>query len=132
MTFTTYMRRAATVVGGSAVALALAAGSASAHECVNISKQNQAAGVQIVFGDGPDPVWISDGLQKRIDAGVVDLDTGEGFHGLIGIDFDGDGVTDAATFIVGPEGEISEKAQANGSPCHGIVNIEALFSCLGG
>lgn len=129
--FVISIRRVAGAVAGAGALALIAAGPVAAHECFNISKQNQAAGVQIVFGDDG-PVWISDGLQQRIDRGLVDLEDGDGFHGLIGIDFDGDGVTDAATFIVGPEGEISENAQAAGSPCHGIVNLSALFTCLGG
>ena len=82
--------RAGVAVLGAAGLVVASAGIASAHECINISKKNQAAGVQIVFGEGDAPVWVSSGLQKRIDAGLVDLETGDGFHGLIGIDFDGD------------------------------------------
>ncbi|MBM0126409.1 hypothetical protein [Pimelobacter simplex] len=123
--------RAVAVLGTTAVA-ALVAAPASAHECVNISKQNQAAGVQIVFGEGDAPVWISNGLQKRIDAGLVDLETGDGFHGLIGFDFDGDSVADVATYIVGPGGEIPPEAQDNGAPCNGVVNFEAYFDCMAG
>lgn len=121
--------RAAAVLGTTAV-VALVAAPASAHECINISKQNQAAGVQIVFGEGDAPVWISSGLQKRIDAGLVDLETGDGFHGLIGIDFDGDSVADVATYIVGPDGEIPLSAQNSGAPCNGVVNFEAFFACM--
>ena len=125
--------RAATVIGA-AVALSLfAAGTASAHECVNISKKNQAAGVQITFDAETDEVvWISSGLQKRVNAGLVDLDSGEGFHGLIGIDFDGDSVADIATWIVGKDGEVPVVAQQNGAPCNGVVDFEAYFACMGG
>ena len=126
------LSRAAAVLGATAGLVLVSSGVASAHECVNISKQNQAAGVQIVFGEGDAPVWISSGLQKRIDAGLVDLDTGEGFSGLIGFDFDGDKVADVATFIVGPDGEIPRQAQDNGAPCAGVVNFEALFACMDG
>ena len=103
---------------------------ASAHECGNASKPVMA-GVQIVFGDNG-PVWISPGLQGRIDRGLVNLDTGEGFSGLIGIDVDGDAVADFSTYIVGPNDEIPLNAQNNGSPCHGVVHLEDFFAnCLG-
>ncbi|TNM49543.1 hypothetical protein FHP29_01445 [Nocardioides albidus] len=126
------IRPAAAVLGAAAIVL-VGAGAASAHECINISKQNQAAGVQIVFsGDDFSPIWISSGLQKRIDAGLVDLDTGDGFRGLIGIDFDGDSVVDVSSFIVGPDGEIPPKAQHSGAPCNGVVNIQAYFTCMDG
>ncbi len=110
--------------------VALAAGPAVAHQCVNASKKNQAAGVQVVFGDGDDPLWVSRGLQNRINRGIVDLDTGVGFHGLIGIDVTGDGKVDFATYIVGPDSEIPIPAQMNGPGCKGIVNVEQFFSCF--
>lgn len=124
--------RAAAVLGTTAGLVLVTSGVGSAHECINISKKNQAAGVQIVFGEGDAPVWVSAGLQKRIDAGLVDLESGEGFHGLIGFDFDGDSVADVATYIVGPGGEIPKQAQDNGAPCAGVVNFEALFACMPG
>ncbi|MGE9809046.1 hypothetical protein [Janibacter sp. G1551] len=107
--------------------LGLTAGPALAHECVNASKQNQSAGVQLVLGDAG-PVWISQGLQQRIDQGLVDFETGEGFHGLIGFDMDGDAVADLSTWIVGPDGEIPLQAQFNGQPCKGVTNIETYFT----
>lgn len=122
------LQRMGVLVGAGVLAVATA-GPAAAHQCTNPDKK-PAAGVQITFGD-EGPVWISDGLQKRIDAGLVNLEDGEGFHGLIGFDIDGDTVADATIYIVGPDGEISETAQTRGAPCHGIINIEALFSCLG-
>lgn len=123
------LRRAAVLVAVPA-ALTLVAGPAFAHQCVNASKKNQAAGVQIVFGDGDEPLWVSKGLQKRIDAGLVDMETGEGFRGLLGIDVTGDGVVDFATYIVGPGGEIPVPAQMNGADCKGIVNVEQFFGCF--
>lgn len=58
-------------------------------------------------------------------------DTGAGFHGLIGFDFDGDGTVDVQTFIVGPDDEIPELAQFNGPSCHGITNVGIYFTeCL--
>ncbi|NUO60502.1 MAG: hypothetical protein HOV71_28700 [Hamadaea sp.] len=122
------VRRLATVAMGAAVLL-LAAGPAYAHECVNASKKNQAAGVQIVINaDTGEAVWVSNGLQHRIDQGLVNPDTGEGFSGLVGFDLNGDAVADVSTFIVGPEMEIPEQAQFNGPACRGITNIEIFFS----
>ena len=124
------LRRAAVLVA-IPTTLVLAAGPAFAHQCVNASKKNQAAGVQIIFGEGDDPLWVSKGLQKRIDNGVVDLETGEGFHGLVGVDVTGDGKVDFAVYIVGPNDEIPLPAQTNGADCHGIVNVEEFFACFG-
>ncbi len=119
------------LVAATAVGMFVAgSGAAYAHECVNISKKNQSAGVQVVIDANTDEVvWASRGVLKRAEAGLIDFDTGEGFSGLIGLDFDGDGVADVATFIVGPNGEIAEQAQWNGAECSGVVNFEALFSC---
>jgi hypothetical protein len=109
-------------------ALLAAAGPAWAHECVNPDK-NQAAGVQVVIDVNTEEiVWISDGLQQRIEQGLVDPDTGEGFSGLLGFDLDGDGTADLSTFIVGPNMEIPEEAQFNGPACHGITNVEVFFT----
>jgi len=111
-----------------AAALVASAGPAWAHECVNASK-NQASGVQVVIDVNTEEiVWLSHGLQQRIDQGLVDPDTGEGFSGLIGFDLNGDAVADVSTFIVGPEMEIPEEAQFNGPACHGITNIEVFFT----
>ncbi|TWG91494.1 hypothetical protein L615_000800000040 [Nocardioides sp. J9] len=132
MSLITTVARGAGVVGATAGLVLLSSGIASAHECVNASKKNQAAGVQIVFGVDDDIVWVSQGLQKRIDSGKVDLETGEGFHGLIGIDVDGDSVVDFATYIVGPGSEIPLHAQERGARCSGIVNVEDYFACSAG
>jgi len=109
----------------------IAAGPVWAGDCMNANK-NQAAGVQLVIDTNTDEiVWISDGLQHRIDQGLVNPATGEGFHGLLGLDFNGDGVADLTTFIVGPEFRLPEQAQLNGAACHGIISIEAFFTqCL--
>ena len=117
------------LVGAAAVAaIGLGAAPAMAHECVNASKKNQAAGVQIVMDETFSPIWISKGLQQRIDKGLVDLESGEGFHGLMGIDLDGDGAVDVATYFVGPNGEIPQNAQWNGPTCKGIVNFETWLA----
>jgi len=122
-------RRLGTAAAVGAFALLVGAGPAFAHECVNASKQNQAAGVQIVIdANTGEAVWVSNGLAHRIDQGLIDPDTGAGFSGLVGFDLDGDAVADVSTFIVGPEMEIPEQAQFNGPACHGITNIEVFFS----
>lgn len=120
-------RRLAVAAIATPAALVLAAGPANAHECINASKQNQAAGVQLVLNDQDEIVWLTQGLQNRIDRGLVDPSSGEGFHGLIGFDVDGDGAADFATYIVGPEGKIPDQAQENGATCQGIVNIGVWF-----
>jgi len=112
------------VAAGSSIVLAAAP--SLAHECVNASKP-AAAGVQVILG--PDGVeWSTPGLAARFSAGLVDPDTGEGFHGIVGFDFDGDGVVDFSTYIVGPDDEIPELAQMNGPACHGIINLDVYFS----
>jgi hypothetical protein len=126
------LRRAAVTAVAASAAITLSAGPSLAHECVNASK-NGGAGAQIVFSSTGDVEWISQGLQKRIDAGLVDLDSGEGFHGLIGLDMNDDGTADLTTWIVGPDGEVPEKAQYNGPVCKGVTNIDLYFSqCLQG
>ena len=106
----------------------LAAGPVLAGHCTNADK-NAAAGVQAVIDvNSGQIVWISNGLQSRIDQGVVNLATGEGFSGLIGFDLDGDGVVELSTFLVGPNFALPEQAQLNGAPCHGIISIEAFFT----
>ena len=112
------------------VAAVLAAGPAFAGACTNADKP-AAAGVQVTVSFVTGHIIVSDGLQQRIDAGVVDPITFEGFHGLAGFDVTGDDVADLTTFIVGPEFEIPDQAQLNGAACHGIVSIEAFFTeCL--
>lgn len=109
-------------------ALLAAAGPAWAHECVNASK-NQAAGVQIVIDANTGAIaWLSNGLQQRIEQGLVNPDNGEGFSGLLGFDLNGDGTADVSTFIVGPNMEIPGQAQFNGPACHGITNVEVFFT----
>lgn len=109
-----------------ASAIVLAAGPSLAHECVNASKPPEA-GIQVLLG--PEGIeWTTQGVATRIAQGLIDPDTGEGFHGLIGFDFDGDGTVDLQTFIVGPDDEIPELAQFNGPSCHGITNVETYFS----
>ena len=120
----------ATVATG--VTMIVVAAPALAHECMNASKKNQAAGVQLVVDTTTgEIVWTTPGLANRFDRGLVSPD-GEGFHGLVGLDFDGDGVVDVSTYIVGPGDEIPENAQSNGDPCHGVTSIETFFAeCVG-
>ena len=127
------MRRIiASAVAAVALSLVLAT-SALAMDCVNASK-NQAAGVLAVLDFNTFmPVWISDGLQQRIDHGVIDPVTGAGLHGLIGIDLDGDAVADVSTWVgVGPDGtEIPTNAQENGPACRGLTNLFVyLTTCV--
>jgi hypothetical protein len=106
----------------------IAAGPVLAGHCTNADK-NAAAGVQAVIDLNTGAiVWISTGLQQRIDQGLVNPDTGEGFHGLLGFDLDGDAVADLTTFIVTPNFALPEQAQLNGAACHGVVSIEAFFT----
>jgi hypothetical protein len=114
--------------------LALAA-SALATDCINASKSDPAAGAQILFGSDGRILWATPGLGHRFDQGLVDPNTGEGFHGLIAFDFDGDGLADLSTWLgVGPDGEeISDQAQLNGPACRGLTNIGVYVTqCLGG
>lgn len=103
---------------------------AFAHECTNASRNanNPAAGAQLVFGSDDEVLFITDGLLRPVEQGVVDFETGEGFHGLIAFDVDGDGVADAGTWIdVGPDGEIPLQAQFRGPACRGLTNIGIYF-----
>ena len=61
-------------LGGIAAAatIVLTAGPGLAHECINASR-NGAAGAQIILGADDSVLWISNGLQHRIDKGLVDL-----------------------------------------------------------
>jgi hypothetical protein len=111
--------------------IVMTAGAGLAHECTNLDKK-PGAGAQIVFGPTGEVEYMTTGLQNRVNRGMVDLDTGAGFSGLVGLDFDGDGAADATTWIVGPDGEIPEQAQWNGSMCHGVVNMSVVEACLAG
>jgi hypothetical protein len=122
-------RRIAMGALAATAAIVLTAGPSLAHECTNLDKV-AGAGAQLVFGPGDTIEYISTGLQKRIDQGIVDPETGEGFSGLIAFDEDGDGTADFFTYIVGPNDELPDQAQWNGSVCHGVINIEtAMTTC---
>ena len=124
------IRRTAQVALGGAAALVLSAGPSLATECVNASKP-PSAGNQVIIGPSG-VVWSTPGLANRFAQGLVDPDTGEGFHGLVGLDFDGDGTVDFSTYVVGPDDEIPELAQFNGPACSGITNVGIYFTeCVG-
>lgn len=109
-----------------ASAFLLGAAPALATECVNASKP-QAAGIQVLLGPAG-IVWSTPGVATRISQGLINPDTGEGFHGLVAFDFDGDGTIDFSTYVVGPDDEIPELAQFNGPSCHGITNVGIYFT----
>jgi len=104
-----------------------------AHECVNASKSDQQAGAQVLFGPSGEILWATEGALRRIERGLVDPVTGDGFHGLVAFDFDGDGQADVSTwFGVGPDGEIPLRAQLNGPVCRGLTNAGLYFEqCVG-
>ena len=124
--------RRVAAVGGGLLASLLIASSALAHECTNASKP-PAAGDQIVFAaDFETVLYMTPGLMQRFERGVVDADTGEGFHGLIGVSFDGDTEPEISIYLgVGPDGEIPLEAQYRGPACRGLTNIGLLLEqCL--
>jgi hypothetical protein len=85
-----------------------------------------------VFGPDEQPIFITQGLLSRIDRGLVDAETGEGFHGIIAFDLDGDGAADVSTWIgVGPDGQIPLEAQFAGAACRGLTNVGVyLTQCV--
>ena len=133
MTIPRRTRRLAALAIGTVASLALAT-SALATDCTNASKP-AAAGVQVVLNLQTGEIeWMSQGIAQRIARGVIDPATGDGFHGLLGFDFDGDGVVDASTWDgVGPSGhEIPFQAQVNGPADRGVTSICALYPELCG
>jgi hypothetical protein len=128
------VKRALVVTTGAVAGLALMAAPALADNCTNASKKYADSGAQIVFGPNDEVLFITQGLENRISQGIVDPESGEGFHGLIAFDDDGDGVADASTYIgVGPEGdELPIEAQFRGPACRGITNLGIYFEqCVG-
>jgi hypothetical protein len=111
----------------------LIASTALGFECTNASKSRPAAGAQVVFAVDGTPLYVTNGLLNRIDKGLVDEETGEGYHGQVAFDFDGDGVADASVYFgVGPDGEIPLNAQLKGPACRGLTNIGIyLEQCIG-
>ena len=128
------VKRALVVTTGAVAGLVLMAGPALADNCTNASKKYADSGAQIVFGPNDEVLFITQGLENRISQGIVDPESGEGFHGIIAFDDDGDGVADASTYIgVGPDGdELPIEAQLRGPACRGITNLGIYFEqCLG-
>ena len=128
------MRRPITAAILGIVASLAIASSAMAHECVNASKSEQAAGAQaLIDANTGEILWTTEGLANRLAQGVVDPATGAGFHGLIAFDADGDGNADYSTWIdVGPDGEVPLVAQLSGPSCRGMTNLFLYFTACQG
>jgi hypothetical protein len=127
------LRRALVGTGVGLIGALGFAGTAFADHCTNPQRDGHdpSKGVQVILDvSGPEPSieWANPGVLNRVDNGIIDPESGEGFHGLIGFDFDGDELVDVMTYQVGPEGDaLPETAIENGSPDHGIVDIGTLF-----
>jgi hypothetical protein len=122
-------------VGGGLLASLLIASSALAFECTNASKSDPAAGAQVLTDAATGEIlWATPGLMQRIERGLIDPDSGEGFHGQVALDLDSDGMADVSLYFgVGPDGEIPLEAQYRGPACRGLTNIGLLLEqCLGG
>jgi hypothetical protein len=128
------MRRPITATILGVVASLAIASSAFAFECTNVSKSDPAAGAQIVIDTTTGEVWMTEGVAQRLEQGVIDPVSGEGFHGQMAFDFDGDGLADASIYFgVGPDGEIPLDAQLKGPACRGLTSIGLYYEqCLGG
>jgi hypothetical protein len=119
--------------GGGVAVLAVVAlsGTAFADHCTNIQRDSHdpSKGVQVVINGTDDSIESANpGVLNRVDNGIIDPATGEGFHGLIGLDLDGDLTVDVMTYQVGPDGDaLPETAIDNGSPDHGIVDIGTVL-----
>lgn len=117
------MKRSMFVTAVAMLISILIAAPALAHECTNASKSDPMAGAQVLIGSQDQILWATPGVMSRIENGVMGSD-GEGFHGIVAFDIDGDGVADASTWIgVGPEGEIPLEAQLRGPACRGLTNV---------
>lgn len=121
------LHRAATVAAATVSVLAIGAGSAMAHQCVNPNKQPGAGAKVLVDVATGEITLLTKGLQKRYPDGLGENDV---VRGLWGIDFDSDGKADVTTYIVGKGGEIPHRAQVAGAECNGIINFEAYMGCM--
>ena len=128
------MRRSTLVTVLAAALCLLVAAPALADHCTNASKSDPMNGAQVLIGADGSLLWVTEGLKNRFDRGLIG-EEGEGFHGIIAFDFDGDKVADASTWVgVGPEGEaIADPALLNGPACRGVTAIGVyLTECVGG
>lgn len=121
-------RRIAIGAAGIAASIVLAAGPALAHECTNAARNNNdpSKGAQIIFGCG-----FEDIISAKKHA-ITLIEAGGFPSGWIAFDIDCDGVADAGTYLVGPNGEIPEQAQANGTSTNGVMNICTYFGLPAG
>jgi len=125
------LKQAVAGLGVTIAATVAVSGTAWADHCTNIQKDQRdpSKGVQVIINDTDGSIeWANAGVQNRVSQGLIDPNTGEGFHGLVGIDLGGDGTVDFMTYIVGPDGDaLPDTAINNGSPDHGIVGLDTLF-----
>jgi hypothetical protein len=119
-------RRAVAAAAISAGTLIAMAGPAFADHCTNASRNanNPTAGAQVILGDNGEIISATNGVVNRIDQGLIDPNTGEGFHGIISFG----GV--ASTYIgVGPTGDaLPDQAINNGPACKGITDLGTYFT----
>jgi hypothetical protein len=121
------MRKAVVGLGIAGLATLAMGGTAFADHCTNIQRDTHdpSKGVQVVINETDGSIeWANAGVANRVGQGLIDPATGEGFHGIVGLDLDGNGTVDVVTYIVGPEGDaLPDTAVNNGSPNHGIVPL---------
>jgi hypothetical protein len=125
------MHKSVVGVGVAVLATLAMAGTAYADHCTNAQRDahDPSKGVQVVIDTTDGSIESANaGVVNRVNQGLIDPATGEGFHGNVGLDLDGDGTVDVMTYMVGPEGDaLPDTAIANGSPDHGIVPIETVL-----
>ena len=128
------MRRPITAAFLGIVASLAIASSALAHECVNASKSDQAAGAQaLIDANTGEILWITEGLTNRLAKGVVDPNHRRRPPRPDRLRCHGDGNADYSTWIeVGPDGEVPLVAQLSGPACRGLTNLFLYFTdCVG-
>ena len=107
------MRRSVVAAFGGVVLSLLMATSVLAFECTNLSKP-PAAGTQVVFGPAGEIVWVSRGLERRIEQGLVDPETGDGFT-----DCSASISTATASWMPAPTSALGRTADPGGGPVRG-------------